>query len=177
MVVVVVAVGGYQQWRAARLKELSEPPAATASIKTAAAVLQPVAARADSGLPYTLRRQVVYYRTSYPSGTIIIAKPQRFLYVVQPNTAAQRYSIAIGQDCGNTAGLFRISQKGVTPPRGGNSPGARTLYLDSAEYIHGTDAPKSIGGSTAVGCFQLINDEMVSLYDRAELGTKVVVMN
>jgi lipoprotein-anchoring transpeptidase ErfK/SrfK len=180
MVVSVIVVGtvvGYQQRRAARLKESSERRAAAAPEKTGAEIPLSAAASADNGLPYILRRQVVYYRTSYPSGTIIIAKPQRFLYVIQPNMAAQRFGIAIGQDCGNTVGLFRISQKEMIQQRAGNSPGSRTLYLDSADYIRGTDTPKSIGGSTAVGCFQLINDEMAFLYDRAALDTKVVIMN
>ncbi len=49
--------------------------------------------------PYTLRRQLVYYRTTYPPGALVISKSQRFLYLVRPNLSALRYSIAVGRKC------------------------------------------------------------------------------
>ena len=48
---------------------------------------------ASSGLPYILRRQLVYYRSTYPPGTLIIVKSQHTLYEVRPNTVALQYSI------------------------------------------------------------------------------------
>ena len=66
-------------------------------------------------LPYIVRRQLVYFRTTYPAGTIVIAKSQHFLYVVKPNSAALRYTIGIGPDCSKSIGLYRVSRKTSEP--------------------------------------------------------------
>src|SRR6185503_11772608 len=53
----------------------------------------------DSGLPYYLRRQAVYYRSVYSPGMIVVDRSQRFLYLVQPQARALRYGIGIGGEC------------------------------------------------------------------------------
>jgi lipoprotein-anchoring transpeptidase ErfK/SrfK len=67
--------------------------------------------------------------------------------------------------------------------RGGeNNPlGARALYLwqdnkDTLYRIHGTNEPWTIGQNVSSGCIRLINDDVIDLYNRTPLGTKVVVL-
>jgi lipoprotein-anchoring transpeptidase ErfK/SrfK len=58
----------------------------------------------------------------------------------------------------------------------GNPMGARALYLGGTIYrIHGTNAPETIGHAVSSGCFRLVNDEIADLYERAPVGTKVIV--
>jgi lipoprotein-anchoring transpeptidase ErfK/SrfK len=58
----------------------------------------------------------------------------------------------------------------------GNPMGARALYLVSTVYrIHGTNQPQTIGSAVSSGCFRLVNSDVIDLYDRIPVGTKVVV--
>lgn len=118
-------------------------------------------------------RQLVYYRTNQPVGTIIVDKSQDFLYVVRPNASALRYSIGVGTECIGLAGLFHVVRK-ETP--GGNEP-ARIIYLDKDYRIHGSDVPTATARSTTSGCIRLDNDDVVYLYDRTPLESRVVVSN
>jgi lipoprotein-anchoring transpeptidase ErfK/SrfK len=63
----------------------------------------------------------------------------------------------------------------------GNPLGARALYLyqgsqDTLYRIHGTNDPRSIGQATSSGCIRMINEEAIDLYNRASMGTKVIVL-
>jgi lipoprotein-anchoring transpeptidase ErfK/SrfK len=63
----------------------------------------------------------------------------------------------------------------------GNPVGARALYLwqgnqDTLFRIHGTIEPYSIGKSVSSGCIRLINQDIIDLYGRVPLNTKVVVL-
>jgi lipoprotein-anchoring transpeptidase ErfK/SrfK len=152
----------------------------------------------DTGLPYYLRRQAVYYRSVYTAGMIVVDRSQRFLYLVQPQARALRYGIGVGGECDISPGLYRIKAKSpqwpewtpspsllkrrTYPPRvpggPGNPLGAYALYFESSiPGIHGTNAPKSIGQAPTLGCFRLINDDVVDLEKRITIGTGVVVMN
>ena len=147
-------------------------------------------------LPAALRRQVVFYRTSEAPGTIIVQTSERFLYVVQGNNRALRYGIGVGRDGFQWSGLLRIMRKAEWPdwnpppemiarqpylPRfmaggPGNPLGARALYLGDTVYrIHGTNQPQTIGQSISSGCFRLVNSDVIDLYDRVPVGTKVIV--
>jgi len=145
-------------------------------------------------LPFYLRRQLVYYRTTYPAGSLIAHKSQNYLYLVMPNATARRYSFGMGESCAETAGSRRIAQKEEWPPwagdalpRGtaapmaggpGNPLGARALDLDDGSTrIHGTNAPKTVGSLIARGCIRLINDDVIDLYGRVAVGTRVVITN
>ena len=62
-----------------------------------------------------------------------------------------------------------------------NPLGARALYIyfggrDSGYRIHGTNTPKSIGWAASSGCFRMLNQDVMDLYERVELGAKVVVI-
>src|SRR5436190_11081453 len=147
---------------------------------------QPVA-----NAPYIYLRQPVYYRTTYPVGTIIVDKIQNFLYVVRPNTSALRYGIGTGSECVSLAGFFKILRKeewpGWKPPpqpsagadndRMKNPLGARALYLNTDNRIHGTNAALTIGRRTPDGCIRLVNDDVIYFYDRTPLESRVVVLN
>jgi lipoprotein-anchoring transpeptidase ErfK/SrfK len=151
---------------------------------------------ADEELSPELQRQVVSYRTNEVPGTIIVQTSERFLYVVQPNGRAIRYGIGVGRDGFQWQGLLRITRKQEwpdwTPPPEmierqpylprfmaggpGNPLGARALYLGTTVYrIHGTNAPQTIGTAVSSGCFRLVNPDVIDLYDRIAVGTKVVV--
>jgi lipoprotein-anchoring transpeptidase ErfK/SrfK len=147
-------------------------------------------------LPSAFRRQVVFYRTTEPPGTIIVETSERFLYLVQGNNRAVRYGIGVGRDGFQWSGLLKISRKAEWPdwrpppemivrqpylPRfmaggPGNPMGARALYLGETIYrIHGTNQPQTIGQSVSSGCFRLVNPDVIDLFERVPVGTKVVV--
>ena len=63
-----------------------------------------------------------------------------------------------------------------------NNPlGARALYLyrgnrDTMYRLHGTNEPLSIGHAVSSGCIRLFNHDIIDLYERARVGTPVVVL-
>ncbi len=141
-------------------------------------------------------KQVVFYRTSEPPGTIIIVTAERFLYLVQGNNRAIRYGIGVGREGFQWSGLQKISRKQEWPdwrpppemidrqpylPRfmaggPGNPLGARALYLGQTAYrIHGTNQPETIGHAVSSGCFRLVNNDVIDLYDRVPVGTRVII--
>jgi len=147
-------------------------------------------------LPAAYRRQVVYYRSNEPAGTIVVDTATRYLYLIQGNNKAIRYGIGVGREGFQWQGLLHISRKTEwpdwTPPPEmirrqpylprfmaggpGNPMGARALYLGSTVYrIHGTNQPHTIGSAVSSGCFRLVNADVTDLYDRVPVGTKVVV--
>ena len=59
-----------------------------------------------------------------------------------------------------------------------NPLGARALYIGETMYrIHGTNQPWSIGLAVSSGCIRLLNEEVIDLYNRVEVGAEVVVEN
>ena len=141
-------------------------------------------------------RQVVFYRTTEAPGTIVVETAERFLYIVRGNNSAIRYGIGVGRDGFQWSGLQKITRKAewpdwIPPPEmierqpylprfmaggPGNPLGARALYLGSTVYrIHGTNQPQTIGSAVSSGCFRLANGEIVDLYERVPVGTKVVI--
>ena len=151
---------------------------------------------ADEQPPLQFRRQVVLYRSSEAPGTIIVQTAERFLYVVQPGGRALRYGIGVGREGFQWQGLLHITRKQEwpdwTPPSEmiarqpylprfmaggpGNPMGARALYLGETVYrIHGTNQPQTIGTAVSSGCFRLVNGDVIDLFDRIPVGTKVIV--
>jgi lipoprotein-anchoring transpeptidase ErfK/SrfK len=141
-------------------------------------------ASTTEALPYVFKRQLVYYRTTSPAGTLVIDKSQRYLYVILANVSAIRYGIAVGGNCTEASGRYTVSRKlePSAPPQSsqpvqsaGRSP-SRALYLDSETHlIHGTDASSSIGRSVNAGCFLLVQADLAELYGRVPVGTRVMV--
>ena len=142
------------------------------------------------------RMQAVYFRTTEAAGTIIVHTSERYMYLVQGNNRAIRYGIGVGRDGFQWSGLQRISRKSEWPdwtpppemiqrqpylPRWmaggpGNPMGARAMYLGATVYrIHGTNQPQTIGHAVSSGCFRLVNHDVIDLFNRVEVGAKVVI--
>ena len=143
------------------------------------------------------RRTLVEYRTAEPVGTIIVDTANTYLYLVLENGKAMRYGIGVGREGFTWAGAERISKIAEWPdwhppaemierqpylPRfmaggEGNPLGARALYLGKSVYrIHGTNQPSTIGTFVSSGCIRLTNADIVDLYTRIQVGTRVVVL-
>lgn len=154
--------------------------------------------------PEQYQRQVVRFRTAEPPGTIVIDADKHFLYFVLPDFKAIRYGIGVGREGFGWAGVVRVGRMAEwptwTPPRemierdpraaefaggmpGGpdNPLGARALYLyegdrDTIYRIHGTPEPWSIGLNVSSGCIRMNNEDVVDLYERVEVGARVIVL-
>jgi lipoprotein-anchoring transpeptidase ErfK/SrfK len=143
------------------------------------------------------KRQVVDYRTTESAGTVIIDTPHTYLYFVLGNGKAIRYGIGVGREGFTWSGTQTVTRKAEwpdwTPPAemierqpylprfmaGGptNPLGARAMYLGGTVYrIHGTNAPTTIGSRVSSGCIRLVNDDVIDLYSRVNVGTKVIVL-
>ncbi len=143
------------------------------------------------------RRQTVAYDGRHAPGTIIVDTGNRFLYLVQPGGKAIRYGVGVGREGFSWKGTERVSRKAEWPswrppaqmlrrqpdlPRymaGGpeNPLGARALYLGSTLYrIHGTNEPHTIGQAMSSGCIRMLNEDVIDLYERVSVGSRVVVM-
>ena len=152
----------------------------------------------DEELDVAYQRQPVFFRTTEPPGTIVVHSSTRHLYLVQGNNRAIRYGIGVGRDGFRWSGVHRISRKGEwpdwTPPPEmierqpylprfmaggpGNPMGARALYIGATVYrLHGTNQPQTIGSAVSSGCFRLVNPDIIDLYERVPVGTKVVVLH
>lgn len=146
----------------------------------------------------SIKRETVRYDGKYAPGTIVVNTGERRLYLVQNNGTALKYGIGVGRDGFRWSGVKNVTRKaewpGWTPPPqmrkrqpglpsympGGieNPLGARALYLGSSLYrIHGSNEPDTIGQAVSSGCFRMTNDDVVDLYNRVPVGTKVVVLH
>jgi len=65
----------------------------------------------------------------------------------------------------------------VVPGGSSHNPmGAAAMTLSGGEYaIHGTNAPGTIGGFVSHGCIRMYNEDIMDLYGRVGVGTRVVV--
>jgi lipoprotein-anchoring transpeptidase ErfK/SrfK len=158
---------------------------------------QPQAVDPTRQIDPKFQKQIVEYRGSEPAGTVVIDTPQRFLFLVQGNGTAVRYGIGVGKPGFSWAGEKKISAKKewpdwVPPPEmlerrpdlphfmaGGpeNPLGARAMYLGSSLYrIHGSNEPWTIGQAVSSGCIRMRNEDVIDLYEKVKVGTKVVVI-
>ena len=140
-----------------------------------------------------LRQQVAYFGSEAP-GTIVIDAKRKHLYLVESGRKAMRYGIAVGKEGYGWTGSARLQLKQKwptwTPPKEmierkpelqkyangltgspENPLGARAMYLfkngkDTLYRIHGTDKPFSIGKAASSGCFRMINQDVMDLYER-----------
>lgn len=155
-------------------------------------------------MPPEYWRQIVDDPTGERPGTIVVDTPNRFLYLVREGGKALRYGVGVGREGFSWAGEGRIAWKRKwptwTPPaemitrepelekyRNGMAPrldnplGARALYIfegnrDTLYRLHGTNEPQSIGKAVSSGCIRLINQDIIDLYDRVPVGTRIVVI-
>ena len=150
-------------------------------------------------------RQVVSDPTKEKPGTIIVDTQNRWLYYVLPEGKAIRYGVATGKEAFAWSGVAKIGRKEQWPewiPTEGiqsrmrqagfslpshmagsaeNPLGARALYLfengqDTLFRIHGTNEPELIGSAVSSGCIRMLNADVIDLFNRAQMGGKVIVM-
>ena len=157
----------------------------------------PVEPGAPRGMHPRFLPQVVRYATNQRPGTIVIDTRERFLYLVEAGGTARRYGVGVGRPGFGWTGTKVVTREAEWPdwrppadmlrrrpdlPRfmaGGpdNPLGARALYLGSSLYrIHGSNEPHTIGTYVSSGCFRMRNEDVVDLYQRVRVGTKVVVL-
>jgi lipoprotein-anchoring transpeptidase ErfK/SrfK len=142
-------------------------------------------------------RATVSFSPQYSPGQVIVSFGDRKLYYIYRRGEAVSYPIAVPRTQSRWAGVTHVSQKRVNPgwtptpemrrenPKlpahvpGGhplNPLGVRALYLGSSLYrIHGTDAPWTIGTAVSKGCIRMYNEDVIHLYSRVRVGTKVTV--
>ncbi|MEW6450539.1 MAG: L,D-transpeptidase [Pseudomonadota bacterium] len=151
-------------------------------------------------------RRVVAYRTDEQPGTIVVNPGRRYAYLVMSNGRAVRYGVGVGkEEAFNFQGAAIIARKAAWPRwtptqamirreperyakyAGGldggpeNPLGPRALYLyrdgrDTLYRLHGTTEPSTIGTMVSSGCVRLLNQDIIDLYRRVPLDTKVVVL-
>jgi lipoprotein-anchoring transpeptidase ErfK/SrfK len=142
-------------------------------------------------------RRVVFWPGNNRPGTIVISTSQRRLYFVLGTGRAIQYGIGVGRPGFTWTGIKTVSMKrewpSWSPPAAmrrrrpdlprymegglGNPLGARALYLGSSMYrIHGSNEPETIGYAVSSGCIRMTNADVVDLYNRTRVGTKVVVL-
>ena len=151
----------------------------------------------NAGLAPDLQRQVVNYPTKIAAGTVIVDTAQTHLYYVLGDGKAIRYGIGVGRDGFTWSGTEAVTRKAEwpdwTPPQEmiarqpylprwmaggeGNPLGARAIYLGSTIYrIHGTNMPVTIGQKVSSGCIRMLNTDVIDLYSRVDIGTKIIVL-
>ena len=151
----------------------------------------------DAQTSARLHRQTVQYVTAEAPGTIVVDTPNTYLYFVLGGGKAIRYGIGIGREGFTWSGVKTIERKSEWPdwippaemlqrqpylPRfmaggPGNPLGARAMYLSGTVYrIHGTNAPDTIGKRVSSGCIRMLNNDVIDLYGRTQVGSKVVVL-
>jgi lipoprotein-anchoring transpeptidase ErfK/SrfK len=152
---------------------------------------------AEAEIDPRFRKQRVTYSGSERPGTIVIDTHERFLYLVEDGGSALRYGVGVGRPGFAWAGIKEVSMKRAWPDwrppdemlkrrpdlpsfmAGGpeNPLGARALYLGSSLYrIHGSNEPWTIGTEVSSGCIRMRNEDVMDLYERVKVGTKVVVI-
>jgi lipoprotein-anchoring transpeptidase ErfK/SrfK len=151
-------------------------------------------------------RQIVPYETGEQPGTMIVDTGAKFLYYVLGDGKALRYGIGVGKQGFEWHGTAHVTRKRewpdwhappemivrerrengrVIPAYMGsglkNPLGARALYLfneggDTGYRLHGSPEWWSIGKAVSAGCIRLMNQDIIDLYNRAEIGAKVIVI-
>jgi len=142
-------------------------------------------------------KEYVSFPSNIAPGQIIVSFSDRKLYHVTARGQATAYPIAIPREQSRWQGVTSVTMKRENPswtptptmrrenPRlpmwvpGGhpmNPLGVRALYLGSSAYrIHGTDAPWTIGSAVSKGCVRMYNQDVLDLYPKVAVGTKVTV--
>ena len=149
-------------------------------------------------------RRTVRYESKEAPGTIIVDPGKFYVYRIDGDGSATRYGANVGRDGFLWKGDAYVGRKSEwatwTPPKemiqrqpeaakyahgmpGGldNPLGARTLHLyQNGAYtlytIYASSEPESIGNGITSGCVGLLSQDMIHLYSRTPVKTKVVVL-
>jgi lipoprotein-anchoring transpeptidase ErfK/SrfK len=153
---------------------------------------------------FKFRRREMEYKTQEPPGTIVVDPARCFLYHIGANGQATRYGVTVGKSSKAWTGEAVIKRMAKWPvwvpapyhlegmpslvkhingmPGGLDNPmGARALYLyqgevDTINRIHGSAKPSEIGSKKTAGCIGMLNADVIHLYERVEVGTRVVML-
>ena len=149
--------------------------------------------------PKTLQAHQIVSLRGYSAGTVVVKTGQRRLYFMLNDNTAIQYPVGVGRQGMAWSGTAYIDGKYLKPawsppdmikrenpripsviPSGSpaNPMGAAALTLSGGNQyaIHGTNAPSSVGGFVSHGCIRMYNNDVLDLYSRVGLGTKVVVL-
>lgn len=149
-------------------------------------------------------RQVVPYTSRHRPGTIIIDNGKRQLFLLLSDEHALRYGISVGREGHTWRGTGTIYRRAAWPvwtptanmirrdpssrryaggfPPGPENPlGSRALYLitggrDQGYRIHGTPNWWRIGEYVSSGCIRMNNHDVIDLYERVPLRTRVITI-
>lgn len=156
-------------------------------------------------IPLELYPVEVTVKPEFIPGSIIVLSSKHLLYFITKKGHAIRYGVAVGKAELQFRGVAQVGEKIEWPKwkptpemvernpaayakyaekgmEGGpkNPLGARAIYLhqngfDTAVRIHGTIEPNSIGKSVSNGCIRMVNEHVIDLYGRVQLGAQVTV--
>jgi lipoprotein-anchoring transpeptidase ErfK/SrfK len=144
-------------------------------------------------------RERVPFPVAAPAGDIIVSQSRRVLYLVLGDGTALAYRVAVGKAGKQWSGTTQIVAKhhevAWSPPASvkrdrpwlpdiiaagdpTNPMGARVLSLPGEYAIHGTtrEMRRSIGTAASYGCIRMLNEDIIDLFDRVRVGTRVTVM-
>jgi len=149
-------------------------------------------------------RRTVRYDSKEEPGTIIVDPKNHYVYRIEGDNLATRYGVSVGRDGFRWTGEAYVGRKSEwpiwTPPRemierqpevakyaGGMKPGldnplgARALHLyQDGVYtlytLYSTIQPETIGKGISSGCIGLLTQDMIELYERTPVNTKVIVL-
>lgn len=175
------------------------------AVAIAACAFLPQTLHAQTGVPRSLGRStsiVVAYASEEKAGAVIVDTRSHALYLILSATQARRYTISVGRDGFRWSGTVKVGAKKEWPywtppaemrqrdptlpesvPPGPLNPlGARAIYLhrggvDTLFRIHGTNDADAIGDNQTSGCFRLTNKDVIDIYQRVEIGAKVIVLD
>jgi lipoprotein-anchoring transpeptidase ErfK/SrfK len=184
---------------------IQKPKKATASLRQAKKAKARKSVKKPFVIDPLFAPQEVDFYTLFAPGTIVVNSSQKLLYLVQPGNRARRYGVAIGKEGLGWKGIAKIKGKVEWPSwkptnemlkrdpekygkykdgvKGGddNPLGARAMYLyqgkhDTQIRIHGTTQPWTIGQAASNGCFRMVNEHIIDLYERVKYGAPVIVI-
>ena len=158
--------------------------------------------RIDPWLPKKDRQILIPNRHIMPSvkrDGIIINLGDLRIYFYKNHLLIGTYPIGIGRSGWETPlGLAEVIEKKTDPfwippdsvreedpslpkivaPGEDNPLGTRAIYLSMPSYlIHGTNKPYGVGMKVSHGCIRMYPEDVESLFDLVEVGTKVNIIN
>jgi lipoprotein-anchoring transpeptidase ErfK/SrfK len=165
----------------------------------------PVKSNAWRQLDFKYQRQRLDYETAEPAGTLVVDQSKCLLYVVEGNGTAIRYGVSLGKSAHAWTGEVSIAKMTAWPvwtptpyhikvrpdyaqwlpdgmPGGPDNPlGARAMYLfkgnvDTVNRIHGGTKVDQIGKKKTAGCIGMLDCDVIDLYNRVSVGTRVVML-
>jgi lipoprotein-anchoring transpeptidase ErfK/SrfK len=144
-------------------------------------------------------RERVPFHAQFQPGEIVISQSQRRLFLVLGDGTALSYPVGVGKAGQQWQGRAYIDAKhrevAWSPPADvkrdrpwlpdmipagdpKNPMGARVLSLPGEYAIHGTtrEMRRSVGSAASYGCFRMLNEDIIDLFERVRVGTPVTVL-